>query len=126
MLKRLFSSTPLIRLNCIDCKLYNRKTNLCKINNLNAINNRMDDNICGTEGKKFLSLDKTNLIKSMESTKYSNISGTLFVASLPIVVYCDVYFAWFPLYSFMIASIFRDVSRDYNEKYLKDNDISDS
>ena len=125
MLKRLFSSTPLIRLNCIDCKLYNRKTNLCKINNLNAINNRMDDNICGTKGKKFLSLDKTNLIKSMESTKYSNISGTLFVASLPIVVYCDVNFLWFSCYSFMVTSIFVDLSKDCKDKYIKDNNISD-
>ena len=63
MLKRLFSSIPLIRLNCIDCKLYNRKTNLCKINNLNAINNRIDDNICGTDGKKYLPLDKTIIYK---------------------------------------------------------------
>jgi len=105
--------------------LYNKKTKLCKINKLKAIDNRMDDNICGIDGKKYNPLDKTNLIKSERSEKYSDISGLLTIASLPILYY-DIYFVWFPLSSFMVGKIFLNISRDFKEKYLEDNDISDN
>ena len=124
MLKRLFSSTPINKLNCIDCRLYNKKTKLCRINNLNAINNRIDDNICGIDGKKYYPLDKTNLIESEKCDKYSNISGLLTIASLPIL-YNDIYFVGFTLSLFMVERILSETSRDFNDKYIKDNNISD-
>ena len=124
MLKRFFSSMSINKLNCYDCRFYNNKTKLCKINKLNAIENRMDDNICGIVGKKFMSLDKTNLIESDKCDKYSNISGFLTIASLPILYY-NVYFLWFPLSSFMVTSIFVDLSKDFKNKYINDNNIRD-
>ena len=124
MLKRFFSSSPLIRLNCSDCRLYNRQTKLCKINKLNAIDNRIDDNICGIEGKKYYPLDKTNLLKSEKCDKNSVISGLLIIASLPIV-YNDVYFIGFTLSLCLVERIFSDTSRDFKKKYLEDNDISE-
>ena len=124
MLRRLFSSTPLIRLNCIDCRLYDRQTKLCRINRLNAIDNRMDDNICGIEGKKYYPLDKTNLIKSKQADKYSVITGLLIIASLPIV-YNDIYFIGFTLSLCLGEKILSDVSKDFKKKYLEDNEISE-
>ncbi len=59
MLKRLFSS---MLKNCSECRLYDRTTKLCKINGVNAIKNRLDDNICGLDSKQFWPLDTTNLI----------------------------------------------------------------
>ena len=121
MLKRLFSSRPL---NCLDCRLYNRQTKLCRINNLSAINNRIDDNICGVEGKKYFPLDKTNLIKSQRCDKYQVISGLLTIGSLPIL-YNHVYCIGFTLSLFLVERMLSDTSRDFKNKYLQDNDICD-
>ena len=119
MLKRLFSSRPL---NCLDCRLYNRQTKLCRINNLSAINNRIDDNICGVEGKKYFPLDKTNLIKSQRCDKYQVISGLLTIGSLPIL-YNHVYCIGFTLSLFLVERMLSDTSRDFKKKYLQDNYI---
>ena len=124
MLKRLFSSTSSIRLNCLDCRLYNRQTKVCRINNLNAVDNRMDDNICGAEGKKYFPLDKTNLIKSQTCDKYQIISGLSTIASLPIL-YNHVYCIGFTLSLFLVERMLSDTSRDFMKKYLEDNGISE-
>ena len=47
MLKRLLSSILVNKLNCSNCRLYNRTTKLFKINQLNAFSNRLDNENCG-------------------------------------------------------------------------------
>ena len=117
MLRRLFSSNPGNKLNCTDCRLYNGNTKLCKINKLNATENRIDDNICGIEGKKFWSLDKTNLINSKTVLNYSTNIRLFTLASLPCVIFYDCRIIYLSFSSWMIASMFLDISIDYKEKY---------
>ena len=52
ILKRLFTSISLNIFNCSNCRLYNRKTKICKINKLNALENRFNEKICGSDAKK--------------------------------------------------------------------------
>ena len=124
MLRRLFSSSVINKLNCYDCRLYNKKTKLCKINRLNATDNRIDDNICGISAKKFWILDKTNLIKSKALTKYSNNIELCGFISLPCIIFYDYNMIYLSFSSFIIAGITSDISRKYEEKYLNDNDIN--
>ena len=119
MLKRLFSSRSL---NCLDCRLYNRQTKLCRINNLSAINNRIDDNICGVEGNKYFPLDKTNLIKSQRCDKYQVISGLLTIGSLPIL-YNHVYCIGFTLSLFLVERMLSDTSRDFTPFNISNADF---
>lgn len=121
MLRRLFSSTPLIRFNCSNCRLYDKTTKLCKINQLNAIDNRMDNNICGIDGKKYNPLDTTNLIKSERYEKYSYIVRVFAIASLPPMICYDAYFVGFAL---LIGDlILSEKSINFKDKYLEDNDL---
>ena len=110
MLKRLISSMPNNK-KCIDCKLH-----IYKNNKLNA--NITNDKICRH-------LDKTNLINSITSEKYSNISGLFTMVSLPFALY-DYRILCVSFTSFIISSIFSDISRDFKEKYLDDNNINDT
>ena len=128
MLRRLLSSIPInkvILLNCIDCRLYNRTTKLCKINKLIAFENRLDDTICGIDGKKFWSLDKTNLIKSEKYNRISDYTGIISITSLPCAMFFDYRLLFLSYISFTITAVGFNMSLEYKQKYLDDNDIND-
>ena len=125
MLRRLFSST-INKVNCSDCRLFNSKKKSCKINNLNATENRIDDNICGLEGKKYWELDKTYLIKSNTYYKYSTCFGIFTLSSLPFLIFYDFGVIYFTIYSLIVGELFSDISEDYKKRYLDNNDINDN
>ena len=128
MLKKLFSSIPInnkSRLNCADCRLYNPTTKLCKINKLNALENRLDDKNCGLDGKNFWSLDKTNLIKSEQYYKYNRYMQYITIISLPCVIIIDFKIIFFSIISFIIEDTIGNISLKYKQKYLNDNNIND-
>ena len=106
MLKRLFSSNNVM-------------------NKLNATDNRIDDNICGIDGKKFWSLDKTNLIKSEYISKYITTIDLFIITSLPFAILYDYRIVYLSLTSFIISDILSNISRKYEKKYIDNNDISD-
>ena len=125
MLKRLFSSLPNNKLNCSDCRLYYKITKLCKINKLNAIDNRIDDTICGIDAKKFWSLDKTNLIKSEKYSRYSGFVALYGFLSIPGFLLLDYRILFSSILSFFISEMYSDESLKYEKKYLDDNNIND-
>jgi hypothetical protein len=127
MLKRVFSSSTttinLYKKNCIDCRLYNKKTKICKINKLNAIDNRINENICGIDGKKFWALDKTYLIKSIQAENFSGNLSLFTLASLPCAIFYDWHILSISFMSFMASCVSSANSSEYERKYLDDNDI---
>jgi hypothetical protein len=125
MIRRFISFTP-IKLNCSDCRLYNRNTKLCKINKLNATENRIDPNICGIDGKHFWALYKTDLIKSETNKLYSDGFELVALVGLPYAIFYDFRIVYLSFSSLIIANIFSDISEKYKEKYLDDNDINDN
>ena len=125
MLRRLFSST-IHKVNCSDCRLFFSKNKLCKINNLNATENRIDDNICGIDGKKYWTLDKTYLIKSNTLFKYSRCFGIFTLSTLPYLLFYDFSIIYLTVLSLFIEGEISDRSEYYKKKYLDNNDINDS
>ena len=119
-IRRLFSTNLAnnVYKNCVDCRLYNNKTKLCKINKINATDNRMNDNICGIDGKKFWALDKTYLIKSIEAKNASDNFALFALVTLP----CGILSISFM--SFIFSCVSSDNSNEYEKKYLDDNDIN--
>ena len=89
MIRRLLSTMPINKLQCSDCKLYNPTTKVCKMNNSFAFENRLDDNICGVNGKKFLPLDKMNLIIAEQFDKYSGYFGFCTIISGPSAIFIE-------------------------------------
>lgn len=124
MLKRLFSSLSQNVLKCSDCRLYDAKTKLCKINKLNAIDNRMDDLICGGDGKKFWPLDKTNLIKSNQAELYGAYFGLFTLISIPTVIFVDYRLSMSSCISYYVADTFLCMSISYKKQFMDDNNIN--
>lgn len=129
MLRRFLSTStinPTNKINCVDCRLYNRKTKLCAFNKLNAFDNRLDQTICGIEGKKFWSLDKTHLIKSESYQTYSVYSDGFSICLIPLALVTD--------YRLLVASVilmnisynFELLSNKSKQKFLDENDRNDS
>lgn len=58
MLRR-YLSTSVKRISCGNCVFYNNANGLCKFNKLPALDNRINDSICGKEAKQFWELDRT-------------------------------------------------------------------
>lgn len=127
MLKRLFTSKSLNKLNCTNCRLYNRKTKICKINNLNALENRLNEEICGIDAKKYWLLDETNLIKSRQYARFSELYSILTLMSIPSIFYFDMhYMSIFTLFiSAHSVEMCYDLSVDYKKKYFEDNVINE-
>lgn len=121
--KRFFTSTSLNKFNCSNCKLYNRKTKICKINNLNAFENRLNEEICGLNAKNKLLLDETNLIKSEEFKKNSAFYTLLSIATIPSVLYIDFKCILLSIITLYSAKISNKISDDYKKKYFEDNDL---
>jgi hypothetical protein len=128
--RRLFSSINKSfanKLNCSGCRFYDKQTTLCRFNNLNALNNRADDNICGIDGKHYWKIDETNLIKSHKYYKYSS---WLLLSTLPSsTIFCLIDYPY-SLYGcpylclvFYSSYIFATIGNDYKKKYKHDNNI---
>ena len=125
IIRRFISSAP-IKLNCFDCRLYNKNTKLCKINKLNASENRIDPNICGIDGKHFWALYKTDLIKSETNKLYSDGFNLVAFVGLPYAIFYDFRIVYLSCSSFIIARVFLNISKTCKEKYLDDNGIDDN
>ena len=126
MLRRSFSNlNSITKLLCTDCRLYDRKTGLCKLNELHAFKNRSNEDICGENGKKYRVLDKRNLIKSEEYFKYSAIFYGYTIASSPFAFVYDFRIFWSTYVSWVVGWSFELLSREREKKYLEDNDIRD-
>lgn len=130
MFKKSFSTTPAIltrvaKLKCLDCRLYNGKSGICKLNGLSAIENRGNEDICGLDGKRHLLLDKTNLIESQDYFKYSVISYSFTIVSFPFAAFYDLRIMAFTYSSWVIGWSFELLSKGYKQKYLEDNDVHD-
>lgn len=123
--KRFFSSISLNKFYYSNCRLYNRKTKICKINNLNALENRLNEEICGLDAKKLWLLDKTNLIKSNKFREYCMNFTILSISPIPFAFYFDIYCIFTSIISIYFADICIDISDDYKKKYFKDNDIDE-
>lgn len=119
--KRSFSS--IAKLKCSDCRLYDKKTDLCKLNSLHAFENRGDEGVCGVNGKKYLAIDKTNLTESDEYFKYSVMSHAFAVGSLPFAVVYDFRILAFTYSSWVLGWSFELLSNGCKQKYLEDNDV---
>lgn len=127
MLRRVFS-TVASKKNCSDCRLYIRATKTCKLNNLNAFDNRLNDNICGIEGKKFWALDDTQLIISQKYEKIVGYFGVSGILSAFVWAFIDTN-AWFlfsTCASFYFGLLFIDLSEDAKKKYLNNDDNNDN
>ena len=126
--KRSFSTTPAIltrvaKLNCSDCRLYDGKTGICKLNGLSAIKNRVNESVCGLDGKKYWALDKTNLIESRDFLKYSLRFYGCTIVSIPSAIVYDFRIMAFSYSSWVLGWWFEILSKEYEKKYLEDNDI---
>lgn len=122
MLRRVFS-TVASKKNCSDCRLYNRATKTCKLNNLNAFDNRLNDNICGIDGKKFWALDDTYLIKSQHYDKIADYSGLFGLLSTLSWIYTDSITLCLSSFACVyISFIFTEISEDAKKKYLDNDD----
>ena len=126
MLRRLFSTSPSNKLNCVDCRLYNRTTKLCAFNKLNAFENRLNETICGLDGKKFWSLDKTHLIESERYSRVAALFGIYGIISAPCSIVIDIRLLVTSFASFYFADIFADMSGESKQKYLDDNQIKNT
>ncbi len=124
MLKRLFSTISINKINCSDCRLYNKTTKICKLNSLNASDNRFNNDVCGIKGDKFWPLDKTNLIISETYFKQSAGVMVFTLSSLPFGLLYDGKFAVLSYISLLIGSSLSVLARDHENKYFDDNDIS--
>ena len=128
--KKSFSTTPAVltrvaKLKCSDCRLYNAKIGICKLNGLSAMENRVNEGICGLDGKKHWPLDKTNLIESQSYFKYSIIAYSFTIGSLPSAAFHDLRIMAFTYSSWVIGWAFELLSKEYEQKYLENNDIRD-
>jgi hypothetical protein len=122
MLRRMLSSVA-INKNCSHCRLYNRATKTCKLNNLDAFTNRLNDSICGTDGKKFWALDDKHLIKSKKYEQCAGFTGFLAITSFSIALYSFNIVYVFPSYFFyVIYEICIDLSDEAKKKYLDGED----
>ena len=127
MLRRWCSSVPKFVPNCSDCRLYNQTTKLCKINKLNAFENRLDDGGCGRNGNNFWSLDKTHLIQSEEYDKYQGLFGLLAILSVPsAIIFHNYNFIFSSIIALYAAEICSDLSDKYKQKFLDVNNIDDN
>lgn len=124
MSRRLYSSVPINKLHCSDCKLYNPTTQICKMNNVNAFQNRLDDKNCGLNGKNFWALDKTNLIQSERYYKYSGYFGLFAITSVPCGILIDYKFFLWSFISFYFADILSDMSEKSKHNFFHDNNIT--
>lgn len=120
MLRRLFSSISVKKLNCSDCRLYNQTTKICKINKLSAFENRLDENICGFSGKKFWPLDKTYLIKSKRYNRYSAYFRLLAMVSIPTAILIDYRFLLSSPILYYLTNIFSDMSKKCERNFFDD------
>jgi hypothetical protein len=110
------------QLRCSECKLYKPTTKLCRLNNLNAFENRLDDNICGRDGKKFWALDKTNLIIAEQFHKEAGYFGLFAIISAPIsIVIESPLLFWSSFISAIVGFILSDEADECKKKFLYDN-----
>ena len=128
MFRRLMST----KISCSNCRLYEKKTQLCKINKKRALSNRLDDDFCGYYGKKFWELDKTKLILSNDCKMVSNILLFISAGSL-IPAYIEVCEGDYgiPIFLFAILSNacsykFLEFSTEHYQQYLDDNNLDDN
>lgn len=131
MIRRFFSSikndiTKNLNKNCFDCRLYNRTTKLCKLNNLYASENRIHNDVCGIDGRKYFALDKTNLINSNKYLKYSTRLLTFTISSFPFIIVYDFRVAILTTLSLLYGNMLEMLSKDYKKQYLEDNNISEN
>jgi hypothetical protein len=98
---------------------------VCKLNGLSAIENRVNEDICGLGGKNHWSLDKTNSIESQGYFKYSVISYSFTIGSFPFAAIYDSRIMAFTYSSWVLGWAFELLSKGCQQKYLEDNDIHD-
>jgi hypothetical protein len=122
MLIRSFSNN-IAKLLCTNCRLYDKKTGLCKLNELYAFENRSNERVCGPDGKKYLAINNQNLIKSEEYFKYCTMFYGYTIASSPFAFVYDFRIFWSTYISWVFGWSFELLSREHEKKYLEDNDI---
>lgn len=126
MLRRSFTNlNSVTTLLCTNCRLYDAKTGLCKINGFHAFENRSNESVCGTNGKKYLALDKRNLIKSEDYSKYSVGFNAFAIASVPFALVFDFRVFWSSYISWVLGWSFELLSLERKKTYLEENNIRD-
>lgn len=123
MIKRLFSSNVSNKINCTDCRLYNRRTKLCKMNDLKAFGNRLDENKCGIKGKSYWALDKTNLIKAEKYNEYACMFELITITSGVGIILIDYKCLLSLFTSLYFASFYSEKSEKSEKAYKEENDI---
>lgn len=121
MYRRLISTKTV---KCSNCKLYNKGVKLCKLNLNHALSNRLDEKICGIDGKQYWELDKTNLILSIDSKIASGIF--LFTGSMsliPLYSFTSYECGVFSILCFAGSYACSNSSTEYYQQYLDDNFI---
>lgn len=119
--RRLFSSN---KLNCSDCRLYDKNTKLCKFNNLNAFENRLDDIKCGPNAINFMYLDKSKLVKSDIYISHSTIYSFFTVGTLLCALFAESgKCALFSIISYIISDSYEKEGLKCRNEYLTDNNL---
>ena len=127
--RRLFSTQLIKTLQCSDCRFYDPKSQICKVNYLLASHNRADETICGVRGEKYLAKDTRNLLKSETCLNYSK---SLFIFGIFTTYYTllvdlrvvDLRVFIVSLCAFYGSNVLEKKSIDYYRKYLNDNNLN--
>ena len=114
MLARKLFSTSIIKKipECTNCRLVDKSTNLCKLNNSHWLSNRIDQNICGLDGIKFWEIDKTKLLQAERVGNNSTICFVIGITSIIPAIQINTYFL-------ISSAIFCSLGDYYDKLYQK-------